>query len=43
VVTGKLDVRADAAKLPEELEDEEIDVEAVEPEEDDELEEALEP
>jgi len=43
VVTGKLDVRAAAAKLPEELEDEEIDVEAVEPEEDDELEEALEP
>jgi type I restriction enzyme S subunit len=43
VVTGKLDVRAAAAQLPEELEDEEIDVEEVEPAEYDELEEALEP
>jgi len=43
VVTGKLDVRAVAAQLPEELEPEEIDIEEVEPEDDDELEEALEP
>ena len=43
VVTGKLDVREAAAHLPEYLEEEEIDIEEVEPEENDELEEALEP
>lgn len=43
VVTGKLDVRAVASQLPEDLEEEKIDLEEVEPEEDDELEEALEP
>jgi len=44
VVTGKLDMRAAAVELPEELDEEEkIDVEAFEPEEDDELEEALDP
>jgi len=42
VVTGKLDVRAVASQLPEDIEEEEIDIDD-EPEEDDELEEALEP
>jgi type I restriction enzyme S subunit len=42
VVTGKLDVRAAAAQLPEELE-EEIEIEEVEPEEEEELQEELEP